>query len=135
LTTLAELDHIDIMSFLVSAICHDFGHDGYTNGFHVNSVTDRAIRYNDVSVQENFHVAESFAILHRDETNFLEQLNVDEFKVFRKRMIGCILATDMAKHAADFSALKSLLEAKSIKGGVNAHEIINRENETSIFKS
>jgi len=49
-TNLAELDHIDIMSFLVGAICHDLGHDGFTNGYHINALTDRAIRYNDVSV-------------------------------------------------------------------------------------
>lgn len=50
-------------------------------------------------------------------------------------MIGCILATDMAKHAADFSALKTLVEVKEIKGGVNAEAILNRENETTMFKS
>jgi hypothetical protein len=47
LITLAELEHIDIMSFLVAAICHDFGHDGFNNGFHINSLSERAIRYND----------------------------------------------------------------------------------------
>lgn len=47
LITLAELDHIDILSFLISGICHDFGHDGFTNGYHVNAMTDRAVRYND----------------------------------------------------------------------------------------
>ena len=28
---LAELEHIDIMAFLISAMCHDLGHDGFTN--------------------------------------------------------------------------------------------------------
>ena len=50
LVELIELDHIDVMSLLTGAICHDLGHDGYTNGYHVNACTDRAIRYNDVSV-------------------------------------------------------------------------------------
>ena len=62
-------------------------------------------------------------------------MTTDEMKVFRKRVIGCILATDMAKHAADLSALKSLVEAKSIKNGENASQILNKENEASIFKS
>jgi len=56
-------------------------------------------------------------------------------KVFRKRVIGCILATDMAKHASDLSGLKGLVEAKQIKSGVNANLIINKENEASFFKS
>jgi hypothetical protein len=41
----------------------------------------------------------------------------------------------MAKHAADFSALKSLAETKCIKGGENASLILNKENDTSVFKS
>lgn len=73
--------------------------------------------------------------MRKDESNFLEHLNSDEIKVFRRRMIGCILATDMAKHAADLSALKSLVDTKEIKGGENQHLIINRENDASIFKS
>ena len=123
------------MSFLVSGICHDLGHDGYTNGYHVNAMSDRAIRYNDVSVQESFHVAESFAIMQRGDSNFCESLSSNEYKILRKRMISCILATDMAKHAADFSALKSLIEAKGVKGGVNAELLINKESSDSIFKS
>ena len=50
-------------------------------------------------------------------------------------MIGCILATDMAKHASDLSSLKTLVETKQIKNGANAELIINRENETTTFKS
>lgn len=44
------MEHIDIMAFIVAALCHDLGHDGFTNVYHVNAFTDRAIRYNDVSV-------------------------------------------------------------------------------------
>lgn len=135
LLKLADLDHIDVMSFLVGGICHDLGHDGFTNGFHVNAMTERAIRYNDVSVQESYHVAEAFAIMQRSDANFCETLSANEFKILRKRMISCILATDMAKHSSDFSALKSLLEAKSVKSGLNAELLINRENSDSTFKS
>lgn len=123
------------MAFITAALCHDLGHDGFTNGYHVNAFTERAIRYNDVSVQENFHVAEAFAIIKKDETNFLESLTSDEMKVFRKRVIGCILATDMAKHAADLSALKSLVETKQIKAGENSNQIINKESDAALFKS
>lgn len=54
---------LDCLSFLTAAVCHDLGHDGYTNGFHVNAVTPRAIDSNDVSVQEHYHAAELFRIL------------------------------------------------------------------------
>jgi hypothetical protein len=50
----------------MAATCHDFGHDGFNNGYHVNAITDRAIRYSDQSVQENYHAAESYMILNQD---------------------------------------------------------------------
>ena len=43
----AELAALDALAILISAVCHDFGHDGFNNGFHVNAGTDRAIRYSD----------------------------------------------------------------------------------------
>ena len=41
----------------------------------------------------------------------------------------------MAKHAADLSALKTLVETKQIKNGENANAIINKENDNTLFKS
>lgn len=63
LKELAELSSVDILSFLLAGICHDLDHDGYTNAYHVNTMSQRAINHNDVSVQESFHVAEAFKIL------------------------------------------------------------------------
>jgi hypothetical protein len=62
----AHLNSIDILSIILAATCHDFGHDGFNNGYHVNAITDRAIRYSDQSVQENYHAAESYMILNQD---------------------------------------------------------------------
>lgn len=41
----------------------------------------------------------------------------EEYKLFRKRVIGLILATDMAKHTADLSALNALLDNHNIENG------------------
>jgi len=79
LISLADLDHVDMLGFLIGGLCHDLGHDGYTNAFHVNTISERAIRHNDVSVQESFHAAEMFAILTQPQFNFLEQLTKQEF--------------------------------------------------------
>lgn len=43
----ASLNDLDVFSTVVAAACHDFGHDGYTNMYHVNSVSDRAILFSD----------------------------------------------------------------------------------------
>ena len=60
---LAKLNNLDLLSILTSSVCHDFGHDGLNNAYHVNAMSERALRYNDQAVQENYHTAESFRIL------------------------------------------------------------------------
>ena len=112
-----RLNKLDCLSMIIAAACHDLGHDGFTNGYHVNAITRRAIDSNDVSVQESFHVAELFRILDEDATNLISTLKREEFKIFRKRVIGLILATDMARHVADLSSLNALLSDFQIKDG------------------
>ena len=65
-----KLNDIDCLSLLMASLCHDLGHDGYTNSYHTNAVTRRAIDSNDISVQEFFHVSEMFRILSQDKFNF-----------------------------------------------------------------
>jgi hypothetical protein len=50
LLSLADLDELDVLSMLIGSVCHDFAHDGLNNAYHVNATSERAIRYNDVSV-------------------------------------------------------------------------------------
>ena len=50
LAQVAMLNYVDLVSAIVAAACHDFDHDGFTNGYHVNFMTNRAIRYHDKSV-------------------------------------------------------------------------------------
>ena len=130
-----ELGMIDVLSFLLSAVCHDIGHDGYTNSYHVNAITMRAINSNDVSVQETFHAAEFFRILNQPEYNFLEEMTKDQFKVFRKNVIGLILATDMARHVADLSAFNAICGEYEIKNGNNLSKLFNNEDEISVAKN
>ena len=130
-----ELGMIDVLSFILSAVCHDIGHDGYTNSYHVNAITMRAINSNDVSVQETFHAAEFFRILNQPEYNFLEDMTKDQFKVFRKNVIGLILATDMARHVADLSAFNAICGEYEIKNGNNLEKLFDNEDEISIAKN
>ena len=135
ITKFAQLNNLDLLSIVISAICHDFGHDGFNNAYHVNAITERAIRYSDNSVQENYHIAESFYILNHPDTNFIAELPRDDFKLFRKRMIGIILATDMARHFNDLTNFKQALVAKNIECGVNQSSIIDKESATKEFDS
>jgi len=56
-------------------------------------------------------------MISKDCCNFTSNFSKEEFKVFRKRVIGLILATDMAKHVSDLSQLKIMLADMGIKDG------------------
>lgn len=90
---------IDIISLLTACLGHDLGHPGNNNNFHINSMDEIAIVYNDISVLENFHTANLFRISRKEECNIFEPFSSIEYKAFRKRIINCILATDMVSHA------------------------------------
>lgn len=135
LTDIAQLNELDILSAVIASVCHDYDHDGLNNAYHVNAISDRAIRYSDRAVQESYHVAESFSILNKPEYNFLAKSSQDDFKTFRKRMIGIILATDMARHVADLAAFKNLMDAKQVKNGVNADKLVENDTPAKEFES
>jgi hypothetical protein len=50
LQTIGKLSELDLLSIVTSSVCHDFGHDGMNNAYHVNAMSERAIRYNDQAV-------------------------------------------------------------------------------------
>ena len=59
----------------------------------------------------------------------------DDFKTFRKRMIGIILATDMARHVSDLANFNSLLEQKNVKNGANRSKVIETDSAKKEFDS
>ena len=134
LETALKLSKIDMITFLISAVCHDVGHDGFTNSFHVNKITKRAIDFNDKSVQESFHVATTFQILDEDQFNITGKLTKEEFKLFRKNAIGLILATDMAQHNSHLSLATSILDTNEIKDGKNVEKLFSSKDELENYK-
>ena len=47
---IAQLTYLDLVSAITASACHDYDHDGYNNAYHVNFMTDRALRYHDKAV-------------------------------------------------------------------------------------
>lgn len=64
LRDMLKLNKLDCLSMIMASVSHDLGHDGFTNSYHVNAMTSRAIDTNDGAVQEFFHVAEMFRIMN-----------------------------------------------------------------------
>ena len=97
---------LDILSILIAALGHDVGHPGYTNSFQINSNSDIALTYNDISCLENFHAAKLFKLERMPDNNIFDKLSVMDYKTIRKRMIAMILATDMVNHGKVMSVIK-----------------------------
>lgn len=118
---------IDLLSIIIAGLGHDIGHPGLTNNFQVNSLSEMAITYNDISCLENYHLAKLFKTLRKDETNIFEKLSTQDFKKIRKKMISEILATDMAIHGKVLNNIRSkipeaLLQENSNINIINGHK-------------
>ena len=136
LQKLLEFNDLDLISLFISAAIHDLGHPGYTNNFLINSKDDKAIRYNDQSVLESFHVSEAFTIIFRKKgCNIFESMSNDDYKYCRKRIIQCVLATDMTLHTREFQFLKTKIQTFQIKNGKNVEKIFQNKDPVTNFNT
>ena len=103
--------------------------------YHINDKSPIAITYNDSSVLENYHVSESFKVLMKEENNLLCNLQKEEWRLLRRRMIDCILSTDMANHAKHLNTLKAKLETFDIKSGLNVERMIFPGNVAKTYEN
>ena len=111
-----HMTELDQLSAFLAAIIHDVGHTGQTNNYHINSRSVLAIRYNDRSCLENFHLATAFQILQNPENNFLEHLTKKEYRYVRESVIEMVLGTDLCFHQKQLKRLQQFVN------------IINRQN-------
>ena len=124
-----KLTDLDKFSMLIGALCHDLKHTGQNNMFHINTKSKIAIRYNDVSVLENYHIANTFKLMKNDKFNILKKFKPEEYRTIRRRIIDGILATDMANHQKVLNEMKNKIELYNINQGNNFKEIFNVSSE------
>jgi hypothetical protein len=99
-----DISRISVMSPLstsalfLSAYIHDYAHPGVNNKYLVKSGHELALRYNDTSPLENYHLAQTFALMHKPHLAILDQLGSDDKASIRAQMIKNVLATDMEVH-------------------------------------
>lgn len=109
------ISSFEIFCALLAAISHDLNHEGTNNLYEIKLNTERAQKYNNQSVLENMHISTLFRIF-RDypELDIVSSIKDPLMRERSKRLlIGCVLATDMSKHAAAldvFSAKRKATE-------------------------
>ena len=118
-----KLGQLDFFSLLIACLCHDYKHPGQNNLYQINAKTKYAMRYNDISVLENYHVSQTFKLIQKDETNIFYNFSPEEYRISRRRMIDCILSTDMANHQKVLTAIKIKMDNYDIKKGKNFEKI------------
>jgi len=107
------LSDLEVLAVVFGATCHDVAHPGVTNDFRVKSGDEDAITYNDLSVNENMHLATTFRILNRAECNFVrDTFSPKQRESLRKMVVETVLGTDMAKHFSNLNVLKAIMEEK-----------------------
>ena len=129
---------LDLLGILIAALGHDLGHPGLTNPYHINASSELALTYNDASCLENFHVSSLFRTIRNPQYDIFEKLQVADYKTIRRRMIGNILATDMANHGKIMTVIKSkisinMAENKSSFELLSGNEKTKFEEQQSLF--
>mmetsp|Transcript_19713 Transcript_19713/g.29254 ORF Transcript_19713/g.29254 Transcript_19713/m.29254 type:complete len:445 (+) Transcript_19713:154-1488(+) len=108
-----QLSSLYVFSSLVGATVHDIGHPGFTNDFMKNSHSDLAVRYENQSILESFHVNLTFhEILGEEgnlETNILRAMKPEEALQFKNIVTEIVLTTDMQRHKEHLTNMTEFL--------------------------
>lgn len=99
----------DLLAAFVANIIHDYEHPGYSNSFVVRTKHPLAIRYSDMYVLENHHLAAAFNVMQRENSNILKNVSHEVYRETRSLIIDVVLGTDMSKHFTLLTELKTKL--------------------------
>ncbi|GAX80977.1 hypothetical protein CEUSTIGMA_g8412.t1 [Chlamydomonas eustigma] len=110
-----EASSFTLLTCYIAAMVHDFDHRGVNNDFLIRSGDPLALLYNDISPQENHHIAAAFTLMRNEQYDFIPSLRNQGFSskvktLLRKYVIDLVLSTDMRQHFA----LTSLLSTKVV---------------------
>lgn len=89
------ISDLDIMAALLASVIHDFQHPGVNNEFLIKKSHAKAVRYNDISVLENHHLASAFAVLLDQNCDITIDLTEDQYWVLRTSIIKMVMSTDL----------------------------------------
>ena len=99
---------LDKFAAVLAAAVHDYAHPGFSNPYLQATRDDKAIMYNDQSVLEMFHIANSFRVmLNTPGCDITEGMTREQFRQFRETMVSMVLATDLKVHFEHLGRLKT----------------------------
>jgi GAF domain-containing protein len=129
--TISHLEKVltifEVFAMMVSSLCHDANHDGFTNVYSVQAETPLGILFKNQSVMETHHCAVSIGILAKPQCNLFSELDPHEFKTMWTTIIQLILATDMARHFELVKLMNSLVDSGEFALTVPEHRILLME--------
>jgi hypothetical protein len=105
---------LELFASVFSCIVHDFRHPGVNNNFLAATQNALALRYNDKSILENYHLAQAFLLLRDESVNVLQGLQGPQLAEFRSLCISLVLVTDMTEHFSFVGFMKQKLESGGI---------------------
>lgn len=128
-------------TMIVAAVVHDLNHPGVNNAFMVETAAMLAVRYNDVSVLENYHVSLAFKVMmgldragaSNDPPNPLAQLDKAVFKRVRADTVSLVLATAFENHFSHIANLKARAKPHA-PGGAAPDEKAREEERLMLLK-
>ena len=104
---------LEVFATVFACIVHDYKHPGVNNNFLSMTQDTLALRYNDKSILENYHLAQAFLLLRDKSMNVLEGLQAAQLTEFRSLCISLVLVTDMTEHFGFVGFIKQKLESPS----------------------
>ena len=123
-----NMDKISLLALITAALCHDIGHPGFNNNFHLNSLSEYEVNSNGKSPLEFHHAYLANKIVIESENNIFDsiQTNPDKevYKKFRKMLIESILSTDMIFHFRINSNIRTRCTSLEIINGSNINLLI-----------
>lgn len=126
-----NLSNFERFALLIAAIIHDVGHDGRNNQFHIDTKSDLAITYHDLSPLENYHISTAFRCLYRGDSNWMSSLSMALQNEFKKIVMECVLSTDMHHHTANMAKIGNLLADLQLSG---QYDCKTTENTTTTLR-
>lgn len=102
-----QLTPIELAGAYLAACVHDYEHPGVNNAYLISTQSELAVRYNDQSVLENFHVATAWGLTMHEEYDFSAQMPREDAQKIRALTIEMVLKTDVAQHFSQIAQFKA----------------------------